>query len=300
MTDGDRKTVFVVHGRNERIRKAMFDFLRSLELHPIEWGVAVKETGESSPYVGDVLTAAFKLARAVVVLFTPDDEVRLRKDLLKPSDPSFERELTPQARPNVLFEAGMAMGINQKHTILVEFGPHRPFSDIHGRHVVRLNDNSPQSRQALLTRLESAGCEVNRDGADWISTGDFECWAAPADDGFASNESAVDRNSPATSFSGRQLSMIVTSCSFIVAYTNDDGRTQLDGQLRKLVKRNLPHNDLELSIADLGDALEAEIHFRRVLLKSQIDEFERRVRSNLNGAVLRWLSDYNPAELLSR
>ena len=70
----DRRPIFVVHGRDELARAAMFDFLRSLGLIPIEWSEAVHATGRPSPYVGDVLEAAFRRAQAVLVLMTPDDE----------------------------------------------------------------------------------------------------------------------------------------------------------------------------------------------------------------------------------
>jgi hypothetical protein len=47
----DTRTVFVIHGRNERLRVGMFDFLRSLDLKPLEWTEAVKLTGKGSPYI---------------------------------------------------------------------------------------------------------------------------------------------------------------------------------------------------------------------------------------------------------
>ena len=169
----DRRAVFVVHGRNELARIAMFDFLRSLRLMPIEWSEAVHATGRPSPYVGDILEAAFRRAQAVLVLMTPDDEARLRPDLLEPSDPSHERTLTPQARANVLFEAGMAMAWDEDRTVLVELGRCRPFSDIGGRHVLRIDD-SPQRRQELGQRLQNAGLDVNMDGTDWHSAGAFD------------------------------------------------------------------------------------------------------------------------------
>jgi len=66
------------------------------------------------------------------VLFTPDDEARQRDEFHTPHDEAYETELTPQARPNVLFEAGMAMGRDERRTILVQLGKVRPFSDIAG------------------------------------------------------------------------------------------------------------------------------------------------------------------------
>lgn len=39
-----RKTVFVVHGRNESARDSMFQFLRALGLEPLEWDQAVSLT----------------------------------------------------------------------------------------------------------------------------------------------------------------------------------------------------------------------------------------------------------------
>jgi hypothetical protein len=38
----DPKKVFVVHGRDEKLRSDMFGFLRALGLNPIEWREAVR------------------------------------------------------------------------------------------------------------------------------------------------------------------------------------------------------------------------------------------------------------------
>ena len=100
------RDVFVVHGRNDKARDALFAFLRSIKLDPLEWAEAVRFTGKPMPYVGEVLDAAFTRAHAVVVLFTPDDEARLKKEFRTDNDPPHEIEPTGQARPNVLFEAG--------------------------------------------------------------------------------------------------------------------------------------------------------------------------------------------------
>src|SRR5258708_37136254 len=101
---------------------------------------------------------------------TPDDVAKLRRGLRKPDDPQYEAQLVHQARP--LFEAGMALGRSTQRTVLVEVGKLRPFSDVGGRHVIKL-DNSTESRQQLAQRLEGAGCPVDLTGTDWHREGDF-------------------------------------------------------------------------------------------------------------------------------
>ena len=170
----DSRRVFVVHGRNEAAREAMFVFLRALGLQPLEWSEAVRATGKASPYIGEILDSAFSRAHAVLVLFTPDDEVRLKERFWADNEPVHETKLYGQARPNVLFEVGMAMGRNQDRTILVQLGQLRPFSDIDGRHAIRIGGSAPEWRKELALRLQSAGCPVNLEGPCWRSAGDFE------------------------------------------------------------------------------------------------------------------------------
>lgn len=173
----DPRSVFVVHGRNDELRRSMFDFLRSINLAPIEWSTAVSLTGEGSPYIGQVLDAAFAHANAIVVLMTPDEIAYLQPRYANGQEDR-ETQPAPQARPNVLFEAGMALGRDAKRTVLVEVGEVRPFSDVAGRHAIRLS-NTVASRQELATRLRTAGCEVDIDGTDWHSTGDFSAPPQP-------------------------------------------------------------------------------------------------------------------------
>jgi len=170
--DLDRaRRVFVVHGRNGAARSAMFAFLRAIGLDPVEWSEAVKMSGEGSPYIGQVLDTAFDAAQAIVVLLTPDDVAYLRTEYASGEDDP-ETEPLAQARPNVLFEAGMAMGRDAKRTVLVECGKLRPFSDVAGRHAVRI-DGTASKRKDLAQRLGSAGCAVNLAGEDWLTAGDF-------------------------------------------------------------------------------------------------------------------------------
>jgi predicted nucleotide-binding protein len=172
-------TVFVVHGRDLVARDAVFTFVRSIGLQPLEWTQALRLTRKGSPYVGEILDAAFREAAAIVVLLTPDEEARLKPVFVSSGDPKHERQLSGQARPNVLFEAGMAFGRDPNSTVLVQLGDTRPFSDVGGRHVLHLSDN-PASRQEFVTKLANAGCNVNTSGTDWLSAGDFQRPLTPA------------------------------------------------------------------------------------------------------------------------
>jgi len=88
----------VIHGRNEEMRWALFDFLCTIDLKPIEWSEAVALTGKLTPFVGEILDTAMQHAQAIVVLFTGDDQARLRDEFLSGNDPDYERETTPQSQ----------------------------------------------------------------------------------------------------------------------------------------------------------------------------------------------------------
>lgn len=164
--------VFVVHGRDRAAKDAVFTFLRAIGVKPIEWNAALAMSKKAAPFIAEILDAAFAKARAIVVLLTPDDLAQLRSDLLTPSDKPFERTLTGQARPNVLFEAGMAFVTHPGQTVLVQIGTLREFSDVAGRHVVHMT-NAFEKRQELATKLKNAGCDVDTTGSDWVTAGDF-------------------------------------------------------------------------------------------------------------------------------
>jgi predicted nucleotide-binding protein len=167
------KRVFVVHGRFERIREDMFSFLRIIGLEPIEWEEAIRFTGKGAPFIGEILEKAFNEAQVILVLLTPDDKVKLRQELYKKGESREEREFRHQARPNVLFEAGMAFGNIPNRTILVQIGDVKKFSDVAGRHIIKF-DGSEKSRMDLISRLKTAGCNVNIEGVNkWRETGDF-------------------------------------------------------------------------------------------------------------------------------
>jgi len=166
-------SVFVVHGRNDTLRRSLFDFLRALGLKPLEWEKAVLMTKKTNPYIGEILDNAMARVQAVVVLLSPDDEARLKPELLRKSDGRTGKQLLGQPRANVLFEAGLALGRHPNKTVLVEIGKLRKFSDIAGKHIVRLA-NDYATRNDFANRLEGLGCKVDRRGTDWTTAGDLQ------------------------------------------------------------------------------------------------------------------------------
>jgi len=167
----DGKTVFVIHGRNTEIRDNVFKFLDNIGLNPLDWNEVIAITERGAPYIGETLDAGLSKAQAVLALFTPDEFVELKPEFKKEDDPSDEKG--EQSRPNVIFEAGLAFGRRPDKVILVEFGQLRPFSDIFGRHTIRMDD-SEDKKKDLVSRLQTVGCEVKTDGKEWLEAGSFE------------------------------------------------------------------------------------------------------------------------------
>lgn len=167
MPDGPA-AVWVVYGRNLSLKTAMFDFLRHIGLAPTEFDAAVNAVAQGSPYVGDVVVDAITKAPLILVILSPDEEVRLREQFTEAPE---EGHVGMQPRPNVLFEAGMAFALKSETTILLQFGKVRPFSDVAGRHVLHF-DGSPSTRARLADRLQALGAPVYR-RPGWETTGSF-------------------------------------------------------------------------------------------------------------------------------
>lgn len=169
----------VVYGRNERARAAMFGFLRALGLSPIEWDEAVNATGKGTPHNLEAVRAAMAGAQAVVVLLTAEDEARIHPSLATPGERS---DLAGQPRLNVILEAGLAMATDPTRTILVELGPIRHATDLDGLNAVRIT-NQERDRERLRSRLETAECDLQRHGSDWLTPetgGDFDGAVLPS------------------------------------------------------------------------------------------------------------------------
>nr|WP_103884738.1 nucleotide-binding protein [Actinacidiphila yanglinensis] len=169
---GRTRRVFVVYGRDEQVRREMFELLRRLDLRPLEWEDLVRATGQASPFLGDVVAHAPSQAQAALVLLTPDDVAHLHPRLAGPNEPEYEREPTGQPRQNVLIELGMVLMAYPERTLIVEVGALRPAADTAGRNVIRF-DGSEAALGKIVQRLKQAGCEVDDTGSDWRQTWPF-------------------------------------------------------------------------------------------------------------------------------
>ena len=164
MAEVDPRRVFVVHGRDAKVRDSLFTLLRTFGLRPIEWTEAVRETNNTMPTILDILNSGLAMPKAVVVLLTGDDRGILRRQFRKGSDPDFEGKLMVQPRLNVVFEAGLACALFPRSTIFVVRGQLRPFTDIVGIDLVEIG-SSQSWKSELRRRLKTAGCELDDNDA---------------------------------------------------------------------------------------------------------------------------------------
>lgn len=171
----DPKKVFIIHGRNVAARNAVEQFVRVLGLEPLDFDQVSADLG-GSPFVGDVVRRGLELAQGVAALFTPDEFAVLRPGLVGHGEKPEEAGRW-QARPNVIFEAGMAWGMMARRTVLVTLGTEvSMFSDVGGVHLVRLG-NDVKSRGLFRDKLIGIGCSVDQRTTAWSEparSGDFE------------------------------------------------------------------------------------------------------------------------------
>ncbi len=168
----DPKSVFVIHGRNELAWTAMGVFLRACGLKPINFGELRSEMG-GTPTIADIVEEGMRRAQGIVALFTPDEYSSLRPDLRKDTD-EHEALARWQARPNVIFEAGMAFGRDRQRVVFVVLGDTKLFTDVAGIHVLRPTNDATGDRGLLHDTLKKGlRCDAE-DSRDWMTAGDFE------------------------------------------------------------------------------------------------------------------------------
>jgi predicted nucleotide-binding protein len=173
----DPKSVFVIHGRNTDAAKQMGIFLRAMGLRPVDFDDVRADLG-GTPTVADVVIEGMNRAWGVIALFTGDEWAELRPAHRHAHDKAADKARW-QARPNVMFEAGMAFGRDRNRVFLVQLGSVELFTDVAGVMTLRLDNNPAGARHTLREALRRNGCDVNDDKA-WMTEGNFETCLQPS------------------------------------------------------------------------------------------------------------------------
>ena len=152
------KTVFLIHGRDVECAGDVRKLLETAGLTVSSFDDVEVSLKSGAPFVGEVVQAGVDGCDAVIALFTPDELAAqyapFRQEQDGPTD-----HLRWQARPNVIFEAGLAFGRNPQRTLLVTIGSDVSlFSDLEGRMVRRLDDGR-ESKVDLLQALGQIGAD---------------------------------------------------------------------------------------------------------------------------------------------
>ena len=123
----------------------------------------------------EVIYNAMNKVQGVLVVFSPDEEARLKSTFCNPIDKKKGLcTLDGQARPNVIFEAGLALGAHSKKTLLVQVGDVRDISDIAGKHLVHLS-NTPASLKGTGAKAQDqTQFKVDTTGDQWLTIGNFD------------------------------------------------------------------------------------------------------------------------------
>ena len=147
------KTVFIIYGRDTDAHTELVKFIRAVGLDELPFEAVADGLGPT-PFVADVVTTGIQKADAVIALFTPDEQAVLYDPRSGRSLAGEERGSRWQARPNVMFEAGVAFGKSKQEPILTVLGADVSlFSDVAGKHFIRLE--TPRGKRQLFNRLNA-------------------------------------------------------------------------------------------------------------------------------------------------
>ncbi|HTE41364.1 MAG TPA: TIR domain-containing protein [Steroidobacteraceae bacterium] len=173
------KKIFIVHGRILAARHEIGLFARSLGLEPLNFDDLRGSLG-GTPTTAEVVAKGMEIAHGVIVLLAAEEFATLRSNLRIAADTDATANRW-QARPNVIFEAGMAFNRDRKRVVFVAFGSVGLFSDIDGIQILRPTNDPSGHRNTLRSTLIGMGCAVDSTSSDWMRTGDFESWIPSAE-----------------------------------------------------------------------------------------------------------------------
>lgn len=191
----NRRAVFIIHGRNLEAKKQVGIFLRACGLTPVNFD-DVRAAMGGTPTIADIIERGMHQAQGVIALFTEDEFAALRPQFRSTLDRPDE-VVRWQARPNVIFEAGMAFGRDRNRVVFVLLGNPALFSDVAGVHVLRPTNDPTGDRKVLWDTLRKGlGCLVE-DSTSWVDAGDFEACVRHLAPAIAGDPFAATGTSPA-------------------------------------------------------------------------------------------------------
>lgn len=167
-----RPRAFIIHGRDHEAVDELVKFFRAVGVDHLSFYQVAGSMG-AAPFVADIVLKGIMSADVVIALFTPDEQAALYDPPTGRYAGDQEGEARWQARPNVIFEAGVAFGLARNRTILATLGADvRLFSDVAGVHFVVLHDRAGKS--LLFDRLRAILPDASL-RSDWATadSGDF-------------------------------------------------------------------------------------------------------------------------------
>lgn len=134
----DPMQVLMIHGRESFGVKEVARLVEGLGLQPLFWQEALDRTGVWSPSVIGRFRSCLDVAQGVIVIL----EGGLGDSGL-----------------NLAFEAGLALGLAEERTVVVQLGDQPPPNDLEAVNILRLR-STKESVNALSAALRGAGCAV--------------------------------------------------------------------------------------------------------------------------------------------
>ena len=134
----DRSRVLLIHGRDSIGVKEVAKLVERLGLEPILWQEALDRIGLLSPSMIERFRSCLDVAQGVIVVL----EGGLGESAL-----------------NLVFEAGLALGLAEERTVVVQLGDQTPPDDLAAVDILRLR-STEESANALSSALASAGCTI--------------------------------------------------------------------------------------------------------------------------------------------
>src|SRR5687767_6678324 len=128
----NKPTAFIVHGQDVRLRLELEKFLRGVGFEILLFHAATSGEDQIDAVLRNVMNGVSR-ADVVIVLFTPEEQASFHDPetgQYVPKTKTGEDMGGWQPRPNVIFEAGVAVVRARRKTILAKIGSVRIISDL--------------------------------------------------------------------------------------------------------------------------------------------------------------------------